>query len=202
MHFEDGRLVIEKERSTLDERTFEFLDVLDAVDVEYVVVSGYVLLLTGRNRMTEDVDLILAATSRSTLQRLADRLAENGYVATPPPIDRLPSFIQQSHVDVSREGRRVPSFDLSLADTELGRNALEDPLIVRFAGREIPVAPLEQQIAYKLYMAGDPREWKGTDYEDALHLYTLFEERLNTEELETYVRQLDAEVAWNELRTT
>lgn len=201
MHFEDGALVIEKEQSTLDERTFEFLAVLDAVDVDYVVVSGYVLLLTGRNRMTEDIDVILARSSRSVLQALADRLEDAGYVATPPPIERLPSFIQASHVDVSKEGRRVPSFDLSLADTQLERSAIADPLTVRFAGRDIPVAPLEQQIAYKLYMAGDPREWKGTDYEDALHLYRVFEERLNIAELERYVEALDAEVAWNELRT-
>lgn len=202
MELNDGVLTIEKEVSTLDERTFEFLDVLESVGIDYVVVSGYLLLLTGRNRMTEDVDVILAVSRRSELEAFAGRLAENGYVATPPPIERLAEFIQDSHVDVSKEGTRVPSFDLSLADTEIERLALEDSLTVAFAGRTIPVCPLEQQIAYKLYLAGDPREWKGTDFEDALHLYRVFGEQLNREEIEAYVHELDAEVAWDELRTT
>ncbi|MGQ3413930.1 hypothetical protein ACT4ML_17005 [Natrinema sp. LN54] len=39
----------------------------------------------------------------------------------------------------------------------------------------------------------------GKDFEDALHLYLTFEERFNTEQLETYVKELGVEDYYAEL---
>ena len=83
MHFEDGVLVIDRELSEFDRRAFAFFDLLDEVGIDYLVVSGYLLLLTGRQRMTEDVDLIFSLQTSDRLDELAAGLGGRTIHATP-----------------------------------------------------------------------------------------------------------------------
>lgn len=202
MHFEDGVLVIDRELSEFDRRAFAFFDLLDEVGIDYLVVSGYLLLLTGRQRMTEDVDLILSLQTSDRLDELVTRLGEEGYVANPPPLDRLPEFIEEGHVGVHAKGARVPTFDLSLGDTQIERDAFADSLSVEVSGQTLHVTPFEQQIAYKLSMLHDPSDHTAMDFLDALHLYRLFEDQLDMDSLRNYVHRLNAAEALDELRTT
>jgi hypothetical protein len=201
MDFEDGVLVIDRELSEFDRRAFAFFDLLDEIGIDYLVVSGYLLLLTGRQRMTEDVDLILSVRTTDRLDELATRLGEAGYVANPPPLDRLPEFIEDGHVGVHAEGARVPTFDLSLGETQLERDAFADSLSVEVSGKTLQVTPFEQQIAYKLSMLYDPTDHTAMDFLDALHLYRLFEDHLDMDSLRSYTQRLNAAEALDELRT-
>lgn len=201
MDFEDGVLVIDRKLTEFDRRAFAFLDLLDEVGIDYLVVSGYFLLLTGRQRMTEDVDLILSLQTTDRLDELATRLAEEGYVANPPPLDRLSEFIEEGHVGVHAEGTRVPTFDLSLGDTAIERDAFADSLSVDVDGQTLQVTPVEQQIAYKLSMLYDPSDHTAMDFLDALHLYRVFEDHIDMDSLRRYVQRLNAEEALDELRT-
>lgn len=49
-------IILDKELNNLDKFVLEFTELLE----EYVVVSGYVSILFGRSRMTEDVDLLIS----------------------------------------------------------------------------------------------------------------------------------------------
>ena len=49
----------------------------------------------------------------------------------------------------------------------------------------IRISPIELQLAYKLYLGSDK------DYEDAAHLYTIFRENINKEELKNFIKKLD-----------
>jgi hypothetical protein len=202
MDFEDGILVIDRELSEFDRRAFAFFDLLDDVGIDYLVVSGYLLLLTGRQRMTEDVDLILSIQTTDRFDELATRLGEEGYVANPPPLDRLPEFIEEGHVGVHAEEARVPTFDISLGDTQIERDAFADSLSVEVGGKTLQVTPFEQQIAYKLSMLYDPTDHTAMDFLDALHLYRVFEEHIDMNSLRNYAQRLNAEDALHELRTT
>jgi hypothetical protein len=89
MHFENDRLVIDRERSNLDDLVLEFLSVLEAQDVEYVVVAGYVAILTGRSRATEDVDLIIEQLSADETEQLATALSDAGYWWIEEDLERM-----------------------------------------------------------------------------------------------------------------
>ena len=52
---EKKTIKLERELSNLDEFVLDFVNLLD----NYVIVSGYVSILLGRSRTTEDVDLLL-----------------------------------------------------------------------------------------------------------------------------------------------
>lgn len=80
------------------------------------------------------------------------------------------------------------------------REALSKPLTVTFDEGQIEISSLELQIAYKLRLAQAADSLSGKDFEDALHLYLTFEERFNTEQLETYVTELGVEDYYDELK--
>ena len=62
-------LSLSRTLSDLDEDVIEFTEVLSACDVDYVVVSGYVAILTGRSRATEDVDVVLQVLTEEQAPR-------------------------------------------------------------------------------------------------------------------------------------
>lgn len=86
--------------------------------------------------------------------------------------------------------------ELSVAgsDGALRCASLDDRIVARIADRELPVGPLELQVAYKLYLG------TRTDFEDAVHLYAFFEETLRTRELEQWIEALDVRGEYERLR--
>jgi hypothetical protein len=66
MEFEEDAVSIEKEPSELDELVLDVTGILDDLDVAYAVVSGYVAVLLGRSRATEDVDVITEPFSEAS----------------------------------------------------------------------------------------------------------------------------------------
>jgi hypothetical protein len=79
----------------------------------------------------------------------------------------------------------VPHLKIKFVNDELDRTSIENRITTRLmgVGVELPVGPLELRIAYKLYLSAQK------DFEDAVHLYTLFEETLSTSKLEKWVRE-------------
>lgn len=53
-----GKIRLDRVLSELDERVLGFTRILEK-HVEYVIVSGYVSILFGRARATEDVDILI-----------------------------------------------------------------------------------------------------------------------------------------------
>ena len=57
-------IILDKELNELDKYVLEFIKILEK-HVDYVIISGYVSILLGRSRSTEDIDLFIAATAIS-----------------------------------------------------------------------------------------------------------------------------------------
>jgi hypothetical protein len=62
----------------------------EAISIEYTVVSGYVAVLLGRSRATEDIDVITEPFSKATATELAGRLRE--VRLTPPRSNHVSSI--------------------------------------------------------------------------------------------------------------
>lgn len=89
----------------------------------------------------------------------------------------------------------TPHLEVKFPTDELDRASLTNAIDAHIAGATIPVGPLELQIAYKLYLQGQK------DFEDAAHLYLLFRETLSTDQLEHWVRQLDVNEEYEQLKS-
>jgi hypothetical protein len=55
----DGELVVERPPNELDDLAVAFSTILSRVDVEHAFVAGYVVILTGRARATDDIDVLV-----------------------------------------------------------------------------------------------------------------------------------------------
>ncbi|GAB3691846.1 hypothetical protein GCM10028857_29730 [Salinarchaeum chitinilyticum] len=197
----DGRLVLSRELSTLDRDVVEFTSVLDDHSVEYVIVSGYVSILTGRSRSTEDVDVVLEPLDSDELSALADRFERMGYWGMAMPLDRLSDMLPEGErLRIAEDGVMVPNFEVWLASNDLEREALATSITAEIGDAAVSISGIELQIAYKLQLAQAAGSTAGKDFEDALHLYLTFEDQLNTDRLETYVEDLAVEDYYDQLR--
>lgn len=70
---------IDRELSKLDRFVLDFTGELDDLNVEYVIVSDYVAVLTGRSRATEDIDVIIEKMSQKKINKFVEDLSEAGY---------------------------------------------------------------------------------------------------------------------------
>ncbi len=57
---------LEKEINQLDRFVFKFIKILEKY-TDYVIVSGYVAILLGRDRGTEDIDIIITKIDMSKI---------------------------------------------------------------------------------------------------------------------------------------
>lgn len=201
MELTEDSLVISKGLSDLDRDVVDFADVLETEGISYVIVSGYVAILTGRSRSTEDIDVMLEPLSESKTEELVDALEERGYWGMAMPLDSMYEMVAEGdRIRIAEEGEMIPNFEVWFADSEFERTVLDSPLAAEVGGETLFVSPIEPQIAYKLALAQDAKSLTGKDFEDALHLYSTFEEQLNKEELEEYVTRLGAEEYYDQLR--
>src|SRR3989338_200965 len=71
-------IVINRNLTELDLFVQKFLRVLEK-HADYLIVSGYVSITTGRARGTEDVDLLVPAMDKAAFARLFSDLQKHGF---------------------------------------------------------------------------------------------------------------------------
>lgn len=197
MEFEDGELFIDKPLNDLDRLVLEVTEHLTALDIEYAVISGYVAVLLGRSRATEDIDVIVERFDRSTAVDLADSLREAKFWGPAMPLDDCyETLADDLPIRVARDGEHVPNVELKFASDEYDRAALRETVAVTIGDESLTIGSLELQIAYKLKMGAD------RDYEDALYLHEVLGTNLNQRALEEYVKRLDVTDEYDRLRRT
>jgi len=194
IELEDDVLSVGREPTELDRLALDVSDVLSDLDVTHAAVAGYVAVLAGRSRATEDIDVIVEPLSESRAEAVADSLADAGFWGSAMPLSDLHGMLTGgSNIRVARDGAVVPNVELKYATDEFDRASIEHAITARIGGRSLPIGPLELQTAYKLRL--DTR----TDFEDAVHLYTMFEESLSIEALEEWVEKLGVETEYDRL---
>lgn len=191
----DGVLIVDREPTALDMLAMDVSDVLSELDIDHAVVAGYVAILAGRSRSTEDIDLILEPLDREQADRFASALDTAGFWGSTTPLSRLPDVLAtDGNVRVAPDGEVIPNVELKYATDEFDSASVENAITASLSGHELPIGPLELQIAYKLYLGTQK------DFEDAVHLFTMFEESLSSVQLERWVRKLDVEDTYDRLK--
>ena len=139
--------------------------------------------------------MLIERTEGATLDRLATALTERGFWGPAMPLSEINTMLQGGdNIWVARDGEMAPHLELKFVDDEFDRASLRNAIPAEIGHSELPVGPLELQIAYKLYLG------TRTDFEDAVHLYLLFEESLRSERLETWVERLGVDTEYDRLR--
>lgn len=193
---EDDDLFVEREPNTLDDLAIAFSRVLSRLSIEHVYVAGYVAILTGRARGTEDIDVLIESLSPADTNELVAALEAEGYWGPAMPLESMHANLADGlNIWVAPDGQMTPHLEVQYPTDEYDRASLENAIDAHIGGETIPIGPLELQIAYKLKLASR------TDFEDAAHLYQLFRESLRPSRLETWVERLEVTSEYERLQS-
>ncbi|MBI2574361.1 hypothetical protein HYV82_00570 [Candidatus Woesearchaeota archaeon] len=183
MKFIDGRTIkLDRILNELDKLVISFIKILEK-HTEYVIVSGYVAILFGRSRTTEDVDIIIPELPKEKLASLFDELTKSGYwfLNSSKMDDVYDLLTSKASARAAIDGEISPNFELKFEKTRTDRLALKNKLRVIMGENHLFTAPLELQILYKEKVL---KSFK--DLEDATHLRVVFSKYLNSKEFELY----------------
>ncbi|MBU0457590.1 MAG: hypothetical protein ABH824_06555 [Nanoarchaeota archaeon] len=179
MEFIDERTIgLGRELSDLDNFVLKFTDILQK-HISYVLISGYVAIIFGRSRTTEDVDLFIERLSKEHFINLYDDLIKNGFwTINTDDVDELYSMLNDNlAIRFAEKNKSIPNIEMKFIKDTLDRLALNDKIKVVTKKGELWVSNIEMQIAYKKYVLASDK-----DKEDALHLQNVFnisEEKIN-----------------------
>ena len=190
----DRGLVVDREPNRLDELAVGFSEVLSRLDIDHVFVAGYVAILAGRSRSTEDIDVFVERCSAERINELVAELEREGYWGPAMPLSETYGNLSKgTNIWVAPDGEMTPHLEVKFPSDEFDNASLANAVDAHVGGHTVPIGPLELQIAYKLSLGGR------TDLEDAAHLYTLFGETLSRDRLEAWVERLDVEDRYERL---
>jgi len=177
----DGKFV-----TTLDEFVSSFVRIIEE-SADYVIVSGYLAILFGRARGTEDVDFIIRPLTKNQFHGLWDTLLKSGYYfLNSGNENEIVSMLASGlGVRIARENMIIPNIELKFEKSRCDAYALNGFRTVVFGDHRIRISPLELQIAYKLYLGSDK------DIEDALYLWEIFRDSLDDTKLQSFMEMLD-----------
>ncbi|MFA5796493.1 MAG: hypothetical protein WC916_00460 [Candidatus Woesearchaeota archaeon] len=183
MEFKDGVLIVNRKLSALDTFTIKFIDLLKKYS-SYVLISGYVSILLGRSRISEDIDLIVPKMDLTTFTKFEKTLEKKGfYCLNTPTISEMYSYLTQEKVAIrfAKKGTVIPNMEFKFAKNKTDLLALHDAIRVRINTTELKISDLEMQIAYKEQRLKSPK-----DMEDARHLRNILGLKLNKQKLKAY----------------
>ncbi len=184
-----NRIIFNKECNALDEFVLSFIDVLDSSKIKYIIVSGYVAILFGRSRATEDIDILIEPISKEKfLEFYSGVLAKNYWILNATSEKEAFELLKEkSSIRIAENKKVIPNFEIKFVKDELDKYSFDKKVRVQIGKKMLFISPLEMQIAYKLNLGGEK------DIEDAYFLFSLFKGKLNVEELKAILKSLRIE---------
>ncbi len=180
IEFKGRDIYLDKELTLYDKLALNFSDVLKKHDVNHVYVSGYVALIFGRSRTSEDIDMLVERMSIGEFQALWNSLYSTGFYCHNIG-DCLAAYHEyldsQIAIRFSEDGRVIPNVEFKWASNEQHIRALANNLEVHIPGGSVVISSLESQISFKLLLGSEK------DVEDARYLFELFKEHLDQKSL-------------------
>ena len=172
----------DKKLNELDKFAFKFIRILEK-HTEYVIVSGYVSIVLGRTRATEDIDIFIRRLSKKEFSNLYAELKSNGFwCLNAEDEDELYEFLEDNlAIRFAREGFSIPNFEVKFPKDALDEETFDNFISLVLSEGKLKISSLERQIAFKRYYLGSSK-----DNEDADHVEELFKSHIDYDKVKKY----------------
>lgn len=189
-------IILKREISQLDRFVIDFCNLLEKHE-QYVVVSGYVSIVFGRSRATEDVDLLIPRMEFSKFSAMFKDFLSNGYecINSSYPKEAF-DMLKEHAIRFCKQDHPIPNIEFKFMKNDIDSYSFDNRIKLEIGNNTIFISPLEMQIAYKLFLSSEKGD---KDIEDARHIYKLFKERINKDKLLILVRKLNVEKMLKEI---
>ena len=181
---EKNAIVIQRDLTELDVFARKFLDTLKK-HTDYLVVSGFVSICTGRTRGTEDIDMIIPVMEKEKFTALFKELEKNNFwcYQGDNPEDVYTYIKNLNSIRFAKTNEIFPNIELIPFNQTKKAKSFEfsHPQKIKIRDFEFKIPPLEFEILYKEIILKGKK-----DIEDAKHLRTFFSEIIKEERFKEY----------------
>ncbi len=185
----DYRYSFTKEKNEMDDLVFSFSKILEVLGIKYSIVSGYVAILFGRSRLSEDIDILIENMKYEKFVNLWNELSKDFWcIITDDPKSAYYKYLNNGYaIRFSLKDKIIPNIEIKFPKSEIERWTIENAITTHINGDEIKISSIELQIAFKLYLGSEK------DIEDAKYLYSFFEEGIDGNSLEHFIKKFNVE---------
>ncbi len=187
MKFIDKKTIeINRELSDLDKFAIEFLKILQRYS-SYVIVSGYVSILLGRARASEDIDVLIPKIDFLTFLKIYNELKTNDFYCMNAEEDSdVYEYLEDDlAIRFAKKDTIIPNIEMKWIKRRVDEISLNNSIEVKLQKEKIRISPLELQIVFKEKILKSPK-----DLEDAEHIRDVAREYLDKKLIEQYEEML------------
>ncbi len=168
-------IILDRELSNLDKVVLDFVRILRK-HIDYVIMAGYVSIILGRTRTTEDVDLFIRKISFEKFVDLYYDLKKGDFFCINAESPKeIFSYLEDGYaIRFSREQSGIPNFEVKFPKSHTDEEIFDDFITVILPEDKIKISSLERHIAFKRYFLRSDK-----DFNDALHVEELFRNDLD-----------------------
>jgi hypothetical protein len=175
---DNNNIELERELNELDNFVLDFVKILQK-HTNYVLISGYVALLFGRSRGTEDVDLFIEKLNEDKFNELYRDLLKNGFwsINANSAKELFSMLNDKLAIRFAKKDDVIPNMEVKFVKDTLDELTMKNRIKVITNDGELFISKIELQIAYKRFVLKSEK-----DLEDALYLQNIFnisEEKVN-----------------------
>ncbi|MEN7982678.1 MAG: hypothetical protein ABFQ65_04495, partial [Nanoarchaeota archaeon] len=177
-------IVINRSLTDLDLFVKDFLHIFKR-HTDYLIVSGFVGICTGRIRGTEDVDILMEIMEKDRFTKLFNDLIKNGFWCYQgDDVEEIYDYIKNmQNIRFARINEVFPNMKIVVIDKSKKTQfyELNHPQKIKVQNFEFKIPPIEFEILYKEIILGSDK-----DIADARHLRVFFSEFLSEKKFEEY----------------
>lgn len=183
MKFLDKQTIkVDRELNELDKFVLDFIKILEK-HTDYVIISGYVSILLGRTRGTEDIDVFIKELSKSKFVDLYNDLKKECYwCLNSEGSNELYNYLKDGlAIRFALKEETIPNFEIKFAKNNLSKGSFNERINVITKGGSIRISSLERQIAFKRYYLKSDK-----DLEDARHIEEVFKNNIDHKKINIF----------------
>ena len=182
--FSGNRIKFSKVLSDLDTFVIKFVEILNLLKIRYVIVSGYVPILFGRSRTTEDIDMFIEDIDKTKFHELLKRLEKSDlWIINTSDGDQAYLMLKEGDaIRVAKKNMAIPNIEIKIKKDQ---DVWKDTIEVIVNNFRLVTSRIESQIAFKFYLGSEK------DIEDAVYLYELFKDNIDKKLLVQKCKELN-----------
>jgi len=181
IHFDDKVL------TEFDKFVIDFIDILSKYS-NYVIISGYIPILFGRTRGTEDVDVFIENIDKKTFVNFYNNLVENNYYFLNPEDENglYEMLTEKLGIRAAKKDTIIPNIEMKFIKDDIDRFTLKSRIKVILNKKfNFFISPIEIEIPYKLYLGSEK------DIEDAVYLWDIFQDDIDKKRIKRFMNELN-----------
>lgn len=171
----------------LDAFVLNFISHLER-HVDYVIISGYIPILFGRTRGTEDVDIFIRNIDKETFTSFYQEvISDEFYFLNPEDENGLFEMLtERLAIRAAKKDTFIPNIELKFIKDDVDLFTIEKRINLILNNKyHMYISPIEVEIPYKLYLGSEK------DIEDALYLWDIFKDYLDMSLIRRFMKELN-----------